>query len=256
MADTPTPTPAQPAQPGTDFSKDLAKALIALAAGLGGRALSNASGNPLTRDVPPQLSQLLDLSVGRTAYQNPLFQATTQGAYAMLPTFARQGTALTGNLSNAIPAAPANTSGGPGLGAIAGPAGLAALAALLGSGSGASGNLSSIANALKKLFGSKPTMPSPTVQGNKPFPGGALTGPSAYDPNAFMGWATPPEPTPNVTTTTDFSYPFDVLNDPYFLNSQWNGLPNDPSGRTGIGPGMGAYYGGGSAEDNPGWPRP
>jgi hypothetical protein len=248
MADTPTPTPAQPAQPGTDFSKDLAKALIALAAGLGGRALSNASGNPLTRDVPPQLSQLLDLSVGRTAYQNPLFQATTQGAYAMLPTFARQGTALTGNLSNAIPAAPANTSGGPGLGAIAGPAGLAALAALLGSGSGASGNLSSIANALKKLFGSKPTTPPPTFPPSKPvspdqFPGFSYPGlgdlpPGPVDPHDFPGYTPYPDPFGNVDTSEIFG-PWPETTDPF--------APFDPGLLGGAG---------GSAEDNFGWPRP
>src|SRR6266571_204767 len=160
MANTTPTTP--PSQPATDFSKQLANALITLATGLGARAIAGAGGNPLTQAVPPQLSQLLDQSVARTAYQNPLFQATTQGVYSMLPTFARQGTALSGTLSNAIPAAPA-TSGGPGLGSLAGIGGLGALAALLGSGSGAGGNLGKLIKALVDKF--KGT--DPTVQGNK-----------------------------------------------------------------------------------------
>lgn len=42
--------------------------------------------------VPPQLSQLLQTGVNRAQYQNPLFQAMTNGAYQMLPDFAKTGT--------------------------------------------------------------------------------------------------------------------------------------------------------------------
>jgi len=224
--------------PPSAFSEQLRNALIALAAGLGGRALSNAGGNPLTRDVPPQLSQLLDLSVGRTAYQNPLFQATTQGAYQMLPTFARQGTALTGNLSNAI-AAPASTSGGPGIGSIAGPAGLAALAALLGGGSGASGNLKSIIDGLKKLFGPKPTTLPPRLPPSRPispgqFPGFTYPGlgdlpPGPVDPHHFPGYT--PQPDPFGTVNTDYVFnSWPETSDPF--------APFDPG-----------LFGGGSATD-------
>jgi len=245
MADTTTPTPTATS---SGFGDQLAKALIALAAGLGGRALSGVGGNPLTRDVPPQLSQLLDLSVGRTAYQNPLFQATTQGAYSMLPTFARQGTALTGGLSNAIPAAPTSTSGGPGIGSIAGPAGLAALAALLGGGggSGASGNLSTIANALKKLFGSKPATPPPTFPPSKPLSPGQFPNfnvpsmgdvpPGPMSPDQFPGFT--PQPDPFGTVNTDYFFNWPETSTPF--------APFDPS----------LLPGGGPAEDNSGWPRP
>lgn len=238
------------------FLKQLAAALAAAGGGLAGRAIANNSGDPMTSHVPPQLSQLLDIGVQRQAYSNPLYQATVQGTHAMLPTFAKQGTALTGSLSNAIPAAPpADTGGGLGTGAkVAGSAGLAALAALLGKNGGNGGSLplKAILDQIKKLFQHN----GPTVQGNKPGTGGALTGPGAFDPNSFMGWdTTQSQPSPNVTTSESFSWPNDVLNDPSFLNSQWNGNPSDPSNGTGIGPGMQDFRqsGGGSDPTGTNW---
>lgn len=234
-----------------DLMKKVMAALVAAGGGLAGRAISNSQGNPLTQAVPPQLSQLLDQSVQRQAYQNPLFQATTQGAYSMLPTFAKQGTQLSGSLSSTPPAAPA--SGGGGGGAAAGGIGLAALAGLLGpGGGGGSMDFGKILAGLKKLFSHN----EKGVQGDKPYEGGALTGPTGPDPFKFLGFdpgpAPDPEPQGRVETNETFAFPNDVFNDPYLLNSFSNGMPNDPSGGTGIGPGMQDYYGsgGGSTPGN------
>lgn len=234
-----------------DWLKQLAAALAAAGGGLAGRAIANHSGNPLTQAVPPQLSQLLDNSVARQGYQNPLFQATTKGVYDMLPAFAKDGTSLSGSLPSTIPPSAASASGsggGPGLGTALGAGGLAALAGLLGkNGSGGAIPLQKIIDGLKKLFQNHRT-----VQGNKPNQGGALTGPG-FD-NTFTGWNDPGmnydqwpgsgNGNPNVTTDINFSYPNDVFNDPYFLNSMWNGSPSDPSGGSGVGPGMQNYYNG------------
>jgi hypothetical protein len=143
-----------------DFAQQLAKAFALLAGGVGGRAIANSQGNPLTSAVPPELSQLLQMSNQRYAYQNPLFQATTQGAYDMLPDFAKTGTSLTGSLPNAIPAANSGSGGtsGPGLGTAAGLGGLSALLALLGGSGGGGGSLSKVFDEIKKKFhGSQPT---------------------------------------------------------------------------------------------------
>lgn len=198
--------------------------------------------------APPELSQLLAQSRDRVAYQNPLFQAVTQMAYAGLPTYARQGTQLSGSLSNVAPLAPTPTPGGigPGTAGILGGLGGAALNALGSGGSGGGGALGALISGIKKLLASKPT----TVQGNKPYPGGALTGggqPALYlfpgmagnegiDPNRWPGGG------PSVTTNESYGFPNDILNDPYFLNSLSNGMPNDPSGGSGIGPGMQDFY--------------
>ena len=195
--------------------------------------------------APPELSQLLALSRDRTAYQNPLFQAVTQMAYGGLPTYARAGTSLSGSLSNQAPPMPAPGGGGISpltsgiLGGLAG-AGLNSL--------GPNGNmLGALIDGIKKLLATK-TRP---IQGNRPYPGGALTGggqPALYpfpgmagnegmDPNRWPGGD------PSVTTDEIYAYPNDVFNDPMFLNSISNGMPNDPSGGSGVGPGMAAFRG-------------
>jgi hypothetical protein len=111
----------------------------------------------------PELQQLLAMSCDRASYQNPLFQAVTQMAYSGLPTYARQGTQLSGSLSNVAP--PAQASGGMspllagGLGALGG----AALNSL-----GPQGNmLKAIIDGLKKLIAARHGR---TIQGNKPYP--------------------------------------------------------------------------------------
>ena len=136
-----------------DFYSQLAKALAALAGGVGGRAIANSQGNPLTSAVPPQLSQLLDQSVQRQAYQNPLYQATTQGVYDMLPDFAKTGTQLSGTLSNQVqPPSNGGTGSGPGIGTVAALGGGSALAALL-SNANKAGSLEETFSKIKSLFG-------------------------------------------------------------------------------------------------------
>jgi hypothetical protein len=175
------------------FEQQLAAAMAALGGGVIGKSLGGGGGN----NVPPQLGQLLDMSLQQNAYQNPLRQAVTQGAYGMLPTFMREGTQLTGGLTNSVPA-PGNYSGGGGGGVnkagVAGGAGLAALAALLGkSGSGGEMNLSKIFNWIKSKFGHQ-------VQGNKPYAGGALPSGNPGTFGGFEGWA-----------NDDFSGPQDFM---------------------------------------------
>ena len=174
-------------------------------------------------DVPPELQQLLALSRDRTAYQNPLFQATTQLAYSMLPTYARQGTALSGSLGSGIPAT-APQSDGSGLGGMLGAGALGALA-----GNGASGNLSSLIDGLKRLF-----MRQRGIQGDRPYGGGALTGGGQGAPG-FGGWD------PGVSD--QYGQPY-LPSDPGVYYGQGGGgaSPSDPSGGSGVGPGMQGYY--------------
>src|SRR5690348_7285092 len=118
---------------------------------------------------------LLGQAYQRTGQQQPLFQAANQGMFQMLPGFAKQGIDPSAITNTAMP----TTGGSGGLNPL--------LAAALG---GLAGGASSkipfdkIAEAIKNLFNHGQT----SIQGNKPYPGGALTGPSAYDPSHFMGW--------------------------------------------------------------------
>lgn len=222
MADTPA-TPAAPAAAGQpDFFTQLAAALAAAGAGIGGKAIANAQGNPLTQAVPPQVSQLLDQSVQRQAYQNPLFQATTQGVYDMLPDFAKTGTSLSGTLSNVAPTAPAQGTSGPGLGtaaALGGGAGLAALLSKLGSGgAGSGGELNKIFDAIKKKFGAKPGFTGPIDQPNWQ---GPTNDPLWQGPGNQPDWQGPGG-TPNVTT--DFNFGSDP-NLSAYMPIDWSSLP-------------------------------
>lgn len=133
------------------FLKQLAAALATLGAGVGGHVIAN---NNSQSSVPPQLLQLLDNSVARQGYQNPLFQATTKGTFDMLPTFAKEGSALSGSLPSTLPPAQPWNGGnsGPGIKTAAGLGGASALAALLGNNSGGGGALKPIFDAIKKLF--------------------------------------------------------------------------------------------------------
>lgn len=174
----------------------------------------------------PELQQLLAMSRDRTAYQNPLFQAVTQMAYRGLPTYAREGTQLSGTLSNQAP--PAQGSGGGGMNPLlAGGIG-AGLGALAGNGNA----LGALIEGLKKLFGHGGRN---TVQGDSPYGGGALTGPG-FDPNGFTGWD------PSVSDPSGNPY---LLSDPGFYTGM---SVNDPSGGTGIGPGMQAFRQSGGSE--------
>jgi hypothetical protein len=198
------------------------EALAALAGAAPGLIARLMSGGP-DANVPPELRQLLAQSVQRQQYQNPLFQAVSQQAFQGLPAYARQGLSL----PSTMPAAPSADSGGM-------PSWLKA--ALAGAGGAAAGNavtggnaLGALIDGLKKLF-----QRGGTVQGNKPNAGGALTGPNAYDPSNFMGWGDAPDYGP--------SNPL-LPSDPGVYTG-WDGLPSDPSGGTGLGPGMQNYYGG------------
>lgn len=172
----------------------------------------------------PELQQLLALSRDRTAYSNPLYQAVTQMAYRGLPTYAREGTNLSGTLSNQAP--PASGGGGmnPALAAALGASGMGALDALMGGKNGGSLPIQQLINGLKKLFGGG----QDTVQGDKPYSGGALTGPG-FD-NSFAGWGDLPSSDP-------------------FADFGPMSYPSDPSGGTGVGPGMQAYRGVGGGGD-------
>lgn len=168
---------------GSDWMQQLLAALAAVGGGLGGRAIANAGGDPLTRAVPPEFSQLMQMSNQRYAYQNPLFQATTQGVYDMLPDFAKTGTSMSGGLSNQIPIASA--SGGNVGGLAAGAAGLGGLSALMAflsqnkTAQGAAGNgLESVLEAIKKKY--HPTDP-PIQMG-----GGAAGGGMSPIPGYFQ----------------------------------------------------------------------
>jgi hypothetical protein len=66
-------------------------ALTSLASALGGKAIASATG---ANNVPPQLSQLLDMAVQRQQQQRPIGQAVDQGIYQMLPNFAKTGTSM------------------------------------------------------------------------------------------------------------------------------------------------------------------
>lgn len=137
------------------FRQQLAKALAAVGGGVAGHALA---GNGQS-SVPPELRQLLSQSAQRQQYQNPLFQAATQGAYSMLPTFAKQGTSL-GDFNPAAMAGgefgSGDSGGGINKGAVAGGAGMAALAGLLGkNGAGGSVDLGELFKKIRSMFGGK-----------------------------------------------------------------------------------------------------
>jgi hypothetical protein len=222
-----------PQQPSNDFGKQLAAALATLGGALGGRAIANSQGNPLTQAVPPQVSQLLDQSVARQAYQNPLFQATTQGAYAMLPDFAKNGTNLSGTLANTVQPPTNGSGGGGGMGAgtaAALGAGAGALGAAALGNNGSSFDLGKIFQAIKNKFGGQ----IPGIQGNQPNAGGGLPSGNPGQ-NGFTGWAG--------GSGSGSGNPF-LPSDPgvYWGASGGGATPTDPSGGSGVGPGMQAFY--------------
>lgn len=174
---------------GTDnsaFLKQLAAALASVGGAIGGKALANGQGNPLTSAVPPELSSMLAQANQRQAYQNPLFQATTQGAYDMLPDFAKTGTSLSGTLSNTVPQGSGGGGiSGTGLAAAGGFEGIAALLAKLASGGGGGGDLKKAFDDIKKKFGGGGN----AAGGNAPISNAPSGDGSAgyYDPEA--GWS-------------------------------------------------------------------
>ncbi len=223
-------------------SNHLIQGLTALAGVLAGHASTSGAGQA---NVPPQLSQLLNMSTQRAAYQNPLFQAVNQGVYGMLPNFARQGTNLSGTLSNQVPPASSNSGGGIGpLAAGLGGAGIgAAIASALGkSGSGGKIPIQELIDWIKNHG------QGPHVQGNQNQVPNLTPGP--FD-STFSGWApwgnnigpTNPMPgptdlqpplTPNVTTSETYQFPAGLGN-PSPAADPWGGgggtgWPTDNSG--------------------------
>jgi hypothetical protein len=185
------------------------------------------------------LSQLLDMSVARTAYQNPLFAATTKGTYDMLPSFAKEGSAMSGTLSNAIPAAPAQSGGNVGgLAAGAGAAGLGALlAALAGNkGNGASFDVNKIIDALKKKFAKKPGVNQPYGFTGPINNEGYRSDPWELSPDLFPGFNDPRnDPFPGNVNTDEWMGQWPESSDP-FAPFDPNMLPNSAGGAGSDGP--------------------
>lgn len=219
------------------------KIALGVGTGVGGAAIGHAvAQNSAANAVPPELSQLSKIAVDRAAYQNPLFQATNQGIYGMLPDFAKQGTSLSGSLSNQAPAPSSASSGGGGmnplLAAGLGAGGMGLLDALLKSQGGSNIPFDAILKGLKKLFGGGGR---DTVQGNQPQPGGAAMNPTqGYPDMSFTGW--------DSSVSDPYGNPY-LPSDPGFYTGM--NFPNDPSGGTGVGPGMQEFYGGGGQMTDP-----
>lgn len=190
-------------------------------------------------NTPPELQQLLSESVNRTQYQNPLFQAVTQMAYQGLPTYARQGTSL-GQMGPAAPIQQQQDGGGipdwmKMLGAGLGGAALNSL--------GPQGNaLKALIDGLKKLFGggNGPGLTGPHTPGTPNLP---------YQDPSFSGWD------PSVSNSN--GNPF-LPSDPgvYYGPGSGGASPTDPSGGTGVGPGMENYYNNGGGAQYPPYPDP
>src|SRR5262245_59310862 len=111
------------------------QAIIALGGIGAGRLYGNAQQQA---NVPPELRQLLQQSVQRTAYQQPLAEAQTRGIYSMLPNFAQNGPFQPGTAPAAVSSqGSAGGSGGmnPLLAGLLGAAGGSALTGLADKGS-------------------------------------------------------------------------------------------------------------------------
>jgi hypothetical protein len=80
---------------------------LALLAGIVPGLIARTQSN---NNVPPELSQLLNQSMARQQYQDPLFQATTRQAFQGLPTYAQQGLSLPSAIGS--PAGASGTASG------------------------------------------------------------------------------------------------------------------------------------------------
>jgi hypothetical protein len=158
---------------GQNVSGGGANPVLSAIASLGGLLAGRAYGNSqASANIPPQLSQLLDMSVQRAQTQNPLFSAATSGMYQMLPDFAKGGPQ--------IPNVPAggSASNGSGGGTATG-LGLSALALAALAKSGAFGPAVS---ALRNIFGGGAG--TGTVANGSGFNFG-VGGGSGYNPNGI-----------------------------------------------------------------------
>lgn len=213
---------------------------IAAILGIAGAGAGKYFGNQGAQNaVPPQLSQLLQMSADRAAFQQPLAQAQTQGIYSMLPNFARQGTQLGSSIQGAAPQ-PSGGGMNPALAAALGAGGMGALDALMGR-NGGSIPFDAIIKGLKKLFGGGGR---DTVQGNQPNAGGTGFENMGTSPSFFGGWD------PSVSDPRGNPY---LPSDPgtWWGSGGGGAMPMDPSGGTGVGPGMQGFYGGGTTLSDP-----
>lgn len=214
---------------------------LALAAGTIPGILARIYGPNANSNVPPELRQLLAQQTQRSAYQNPLFEAVTGQALSGLPDYAKAGHTLGPSMGTAVPPV---SGGGLGVGgALAAGAAGAGLGSLLGPGSGGNLPLQQLINALKKLFAGG----RDTVQGNKPNAGGAMTGGGQGMPDWFNGWANDPMVGPQQSDPFLFSDPGS-----WYGQGGEGASPTDPSGGTGVGPGMQDFRNGGGAGTPPG----
>jgi hypothetical protein len=197
---------------------------------------------PFDPGTQVRINSLLDLTTGRIARTDPIHQAALAMATRLAPTYAR-------NAMTAPSSAPpinmgaAGSGGGSGV-PVAGTAIAAAIAAMLAKGgaSSAGGDLGALINGLKRLFGRGG--PS-TVQGNQPNAGGSLMGPNTTG----VGYDQPPQV--SWSSGLPWEQPF-LPSDPGYFTG-FSGTPRDPSGGSGVGPGMQAYYNGGSSEPVDWW---
>lgn len=236
-----------------DFNiSDILAAITAAGVPLIGKAVSgNNTPAPgalaAAGGMPPEVTQMLQQSMARQQYQNPLFQAVTNQAFSGLPAYARQGLSLPSSMPTGVPTASAASGGG-----------MSPLAAgALGAGAGALGGLASggdlgkLIDLIKKAFarnGSSTQLDKPNAGPDGPT--GLPTG-NPYNPNdVFFGW---PDP------SMDQSPRFNIPSDPGVYRGQ-NGegaSPTDPSGGSGVGPGMQGFNdSGGGFDDGVGnwWP--
>lgn len=193
----------------------------------------------------PGLQELLNQSITQQRQQAPLRTAVNQQAMNMLPNSAFPGQPASGlgtrqNLG-AIPQANFSTpapSGGISMGTLLPllAAGLGGAGALAKGANGSGGKLpiQELIDALRNRFGK-----GPSVQGNQnSVPN--LT----YDNSSFNGWAPFGNDlgTANQVDNSFTGWQPNLRSDPgVFTGMQ---VPQDPTGGTGVGPGMSAYYSG------------
>lgn len=231
--------------------------------------MADDQGLPLDPRLQANILDLTSAGANRVNRTEPIHEAAMAMARHMAPDYA-QG-AMGALPSRTDPSTIAQRGLSTGANGADGGSNLAkALAGLLGGLGAANGGklpIQQLIDYLKKKFAHDQSRLRRTGQGNKPYPGGAL--PSGNPGmNGFTGWADngdngedynrwpgSGDPTPNVDTSYDingfdpsvlFGNGFDPNSQPNWdlLYGLFNGSPSDPSGGSGVGPGMQDYRGG------------
>lgn len=177
--------------------------------------------NAFTPQMQAQFNDLMALSTGRAARQEPIHQAAMAMATRMAPNYARDAMSPVRTPSAPVAGgAGAGGTGTPGGGGMDSKAMMSFLAAMLPALAGGGGDLSSLLALIKKLFG---IGGGGTVQGDKPGLGGI--GPVINPRDPFGGFAPDPfatapgpsvnSPTPNVGTDYFFNAPWPETSDPF-----------------------------------------